>query len=59
VARSGILLLALLAALTLGACKEQLYSGLTEREANDMLALLLQSGIAASKTSGKDGTITL
>jgi type III secretion protein J len=58
-ARSGIVMLALLAALTLGACKEQLYSGLTEREANDMLALLLHNGIAASKTYGKDGSVTL
>lgn len=57
--RGVALLLAVLATLALGACKEQLYSGLTEREANDMLALLLRNGIGASKSSDKDGAVTL
>ena len=53
------LLLVLLAVLMLGACQEELYSGLTEREANDMIALLGRNGIPASKTAAKDGLITL
>lgn len=49
----------LLAVLALGACQEDLYTGLEEREANDMVALLLQHGISASKSSGKDGSVTI
>jgi type III secretion protein J len=42
--------------LLLAACgKVVLYGQLTEREANEMLALLLRSGIDAEKTVGKDG----
>jgi type III secretion protein J len=58
-ARFGRLVLALLVTLALGGCKEELYSGLAEREANDMLALLLRNGIAASKSSGKDASVTV
>lgn len=50
-------LLALL--LVLGGCQEELYTGLTEREANDMLALLMRYGIDASKSTGKDNLVTL
>lgn len=39
----------------LGGCQEDLYTSLTEREANEMLALLLRYGIDASKTADKDG----
>jgi type III secretion protein J len=35
--------------------KLELYSGVTEREANQMLALLLRAGISAEKTTGKTG----
>ena len=38
--------LALLCMLVLSACKAELYSGLTESEANEMLAILMSSGIA-------------
>lgn len=58
-ARLGALALAFLLALGLSACKEELYTGLDERDANEMLALLLRNGISASKTPGKDGAVTL
>jgi len=42
--------------LALVACNEEtLYAKLSERDANDMVALLLSSGISASKTADKDG----
>lgn len=43
------------ASVSLAACgQEELYSGLTEREANEMLAVVQSAGIGASKAS-KDG----
>ena len=44
-----LLLAALL--LLLAACKVDLYAGLNERDANDMLAVLLRQGIPAEKVS--------
>ncbi|MGV6871606.1 type III secretion system inner membrane ring lipoprotein SctJ [Pseudochelatococcus sp. B33] len=42
--------------LTLGGCKSELYTGLAETQANQMLAVLLASGIAAQKVqAGKEG----
>ncbi len=52
--RSVAMLAAL--ALVLGACKTDLYTKLSEREANEMVALLLDKGIAASRVGAKDGT---
>ena len=43
-------LAALLACLTLAACKVDLYSNLSEVEANQMLAVLMSSGIVSEKT---------
>lgn len=43
-------------ALLLGACKTDLYTKLSEREANEMVALLLDKGIAASRVGAKDGS---
>lgn len=43
------------ALLLLGACKEELYSGLTEREANQIIAALMEIGIPASKEPGAEG----
>lgn len=40
-------------------CHVELYSGLEEKEGNEMLALLLSEGIKAEKGPGKGGTITL
>ena len=45
--------------LLLAGCKSQLYTGLGEREGNDMLALLLSSGIEATKELDKDNNMTL
>ena len=43
--------------LLLAACgKTELYSGLTERDANEMLALLLRAGIATDKAMAKGGS---
>ncbi len=49
----------LLLILMLAGCKSQLYTGLKEREGNDMLALLLESGIPATKEINKDLELTL
>jgi type III secretion protein J len=43
----------------LGACQSELYSNITEREANEMLVLLLAEGIDARKVNIGDGTFTL
>lgn len=43
------------AILALAACKTELYSDLTEREANQMVAALLDAGIPASKTTTGTG----
>ncbi|GLS46847.1 type III secretion system inner membrane ring lipoprotein SctJ [Methylobacterium brachythecii] len=53
--------IALLAAATLmlAGCKTDLYTKLTEREANEMVALLLDKGIDASRVSGKDGSSSI
>jgi type III secretion protein J len=50
---SGI---ALAAFLVLAGCQIELYTGLPQQEANEMLALLLQKGLSASKSLAKDGT---
>lgn len=54
--RSCIFLPFILTLFLLSACQQELYSGLAESEANDMLAILLSNGIAAEKgASGKEG----
>ncbi|OED44868.1 EscJ/YscJ/HrcJ family type III secretion inner membrane ring protein [Endozoicomonas sp. (ex Bugula neritina AB1)] len=45
--------------LFLAGCKVELYSGLTEKEGNEMLAILLDSGIASEKLLDKDKMVTL
>jgi type III secretion protein J len=52
-ATSGI---ALAAFLILAGCQTELYTALPQQEANEMLALLLQKGLSASKSLSKDGT---
>jgi type III secretion protein J len=46
-------------ALLLSGCKEQLYTKLTEREANEIAAVLIQNGIDVDRKSVKDGSITV
>ncbi len=45
--------------LLLVACKTELYTGLSEREVNEMLAVLIDNGISSSKEVSKDKTSTL
>ncbi|MBQ3892943.1 MAG: type III secretion system inner membrane ring lipoprotein SctJ [Desulfovibrio sp.] len=48
-------LIAAAAVLLLAGCKTEIYQGLQESEANTMLSVLLRHGIAAEKTSAKNG----
>lgn len=52
-------ILAVAALLLLSACQTELYTGLPEQDANDMLALLLRDGLSASKVQTKDGADTI
>ena len=45
--------------LILAGCKVELYSGLTEKEGNEMLAILLDSNIVSEKLIDKDKMVTL
>ncbi|GLR45953.1 nodulation protein NolT [Mesorhizobium amorphae] len=49
----------LLLLFALSGCKADLYTKLQEREANDMLALLLSNGVDAVRVAAKDGTSTI
>ncbi|MDI4231933.1 type III secretion inner membrane ring lipoprotein SctJ [Bradyrhizobium sp. Arg237L] len=51
--------MACLLATALGGCKADLYTKLQEREANEMVALLLGNGFDAGRTQSKDGTSTV
>ena len=46
-------------ALLLSACQHDLYSGLNEEDANEMLALLMHDGLSAAKVRAKDGTTSI
>ena len=48
--------LALGSALLLSGCQSDLYTGLGEEDANEMLALLMHDGLSAAKVRAKDGT---
>ena len=52
-------ILVLVVLVLLHGCKVELYSGLPEREANEMLALLLKHGIDSEKQLGKDNVVNL
>lgn len=58
---SNVCKLALVLALVfLSGCKEEsLYTGLTEQEANEMVALMQRAGIPASKVAGKDSAFAV
>lgn len=57
--RLGRWLVLLALPLLLAACKVELYSSLTEQEANEILAALLPRGIDAEKVPGKEQTSTI
>lgn len=40
---------------SLGACKQEVYKGLSERDANEMLAILLKDNLNASRVSSEGG----
>ena len=46
-------------ALALAACQVELFTGLSEREANEMLAILQRAGIDADKVTAAEGMMTL
>lgn len=53
-------LLTLLAALALAACSgQELYRDVGEREANEMISVLMRAGIESSKSAGDKGTFTV
>lgn len=56
VLRGGIFIVLLV---VLAGCKVDLHSKLSESEANEMVAVLLRSGIPATRTYAKDGTSTI
>jgi type III secretion protein J len=45
--------------LLLAGCKEAMYTKLSEREANEIAAVLLQNGIEVTRLAAKDGSITV
>lgn len=45
--------------LALSACKVDLYTNLDERQANEMVAVLQQNGIASNRTLNQAGTMTI
>ena len=49
----------LIPALLLAGCQADLYTKLTETEANEIVALLYRKGISANRTAAKDGTSTV
>lgn len=56
----GLSRMALLAlVLALGGCKVELYTGISQKEGNEMLALLRSEGVSADKQADKDGTVRL
>ncbi|MFV0386003.1 type III secretion system inner membrane ring lipoprotein SctJ [Paracoccus sp. (in: a-proteobacteria)] len=53
--RTTPLVFGLVALLAIAGCKAELYTGLTEREANEMVAALISSGIPATKAVSGEG----
>lgn len=45
--------------LSLAACKVEFYTGLSQRDANEMLAVLVRGGVDAEAVPGKDDTVIL
>ena len=53
------LLLCCFLCLSLAACKVDFYTGLSQRDANEMLAVLVRGGVDAEAVPGKDDTVVL
>jgi hypothetical protein len=56
---SGVRAAALLAVVLLAGCKQELYSGLDERDANQIVAVLLDHGLAAERRRQKAGDMAV
>src|SRR6516225_9127953 len=54
--RLRLIVTLIIASVALCACQSDLYTKLSEAEANEMVALLLRNGISASRAIAKDGT---
>ena len=52
-------LLALIAVLALAGCRVEVYDQLSQRDANEMTALLLMAGVDAERKAHKDGTFAV
>lgn len=50
---------ALVCILILQACSTELYTGLDQRQANEIVAALMREGIPAERQTGNDGTMTV
>lgn len=57
--RAPRLVILFFAVTLLQACKADLYSGLQERQANQMISALARHGIAAGRQAAKDGSLTV
>lgn len=57
--RKGLKVAVLMATILLGGCKTELYSGLSENEVNQMIAVLAHENIDASKKADSDGSLSL
>jgi type III secretion protein J len=57
--RKSFSILAACLSLMLAACEQQVYSGLSGKDANEMVALLYRNGIPASREQGADGTYAI
>ena len=51
--------LGLIALLALAGCNSELYSNLSEREANQMVRVLAEAGISANRANGEDGKFSV
>jgi type III secretion protein J len=57
--RKALAILTLGLSLSLAACEQQVYSGLSSKDANEMVALLYRNGIAVSREVGADGSYSI
>lgn len=57
--RPARMVFVLLGILLLQACSSELYTGLDQRQANEIVAALMRAGIPAERKAGTDGTMTV